>query len=115
MFLKEQGKEPLNTQFLPEQGHGLPAVRWEEKWRPMVKAKSVNTTMGSELFVAAGDHQGGRGPSALELPTMAGQSLWQKGRGTTGVGGEQEVPCSLLLLHCRGTRAPGARSRGEMD
>lgn len=26
MFLKEQGEEPLNTQFLQGEGHGLPAV-----------------------------------------------------------------------------------------
>lgn len=88
MFLKEQGDEPLNTQFLQGGGHGLPAVRMggEEKVHIESQVRKTPARAHSGLFVAGRDPPGRQWTLSSGITKQwVGQSLLERHRCLPGV------------------------------
>lgn len=113
MFLKEQGKGSLNTQFQQEEGCGLPAVGIGEEGKVYTESQVSKHQKGLRARNVCGRKQWTLSAGIVNHEVSKRQSLFERHRWLPVMDGVQEVPSHLLLLHCRDatafcSTAPGA-------
>lgn len=122
MFLKEQGKESLNTQIISTGRRASFACCGDRRSEgPSWKPSQLNTRKDSEpgLFTAGRDHPGKQRILSTGIASHGlGKASARKaqGRGAVdvpAVDGVEEVPSNLLLLHCRDTTAFCSTAHGD--